>query len=137
MPSPTMKDALLKVTKALPNGAASTTSSALDLGMSANGQFLAQCELLVTVPALSTAQQPDAKVQTYFIVESDNSDLSSPVVVCRLEKLTQTGAGGAGAAGATQRYRPSTNSKRYIGVKSTGSAAGDASGVSMTAELLF
>jgi len=135
--NPTMRDALLKVARALPNGAASVTSDAIDLGVSSKGNFLALVELLVTVPTLNVTELPDAKVMTYFLVESANSDLSSPTVVLRLEKLTQTGAGGAGAAGATQRVRISTDSKRYIGIKATGSASGNATTASLTAEMLF
>lgn len=136
MSRPILADTQLKVTKALPNGAASTTSDAIDLASGTNGDFLAPCELLISAPALGVTPLPDAKTMKYSVVHSVNADLSSPATLAP-DVLTQTGAGGAGAAAATFRFRLPTDVRRYIGVKATGSASGDASGSSMTAQLLF
>lgn len=134
--NPTMKDTGLQVTKALPNGAASVTTDAIDLGHGANGQFLAQCELLIEAPALVVGDLADAATMKFDIVQSANSDLSSPTVVAK-EVLVQTGAGGVGAAAAAARFRPATNSARYVGVKATNSGVGDASDKSVTVSLVF
>jgi hypothetical protein len=131
-----VKDALQKVTKALPNGAASVTSDALDTQNSTRGNFQARCELLISAPALVVGDLGDGATMKYDVVESANADLSSPTVVAK-EVLVQTGAGGAGAAAATARYRIKSDTKRYVGVKATNSAAGDASDKSLTAELVF
>lgn len=133
---PFVKDAQLKKTTALPNGAASVTSAALDLGTSSTSEFLAPCELLIEAPALVVGDLANGETMKYDVIHSDNSDLSSPVTLAK-EVLVQTGAGGAGAAAAECRYRPATNVKRYIGVKATNSGAGDASDKSMTMSLVF
>src|SRR5262245_14859412 len=121
-----LKDAGLKGTLALPNGAANTSGAAIDLGLSAFGDFLANCEFILSAPALNTTQQPDAKTMKYDIIHSDNSDLSSPSTLYPTV-VTQTGAGGAGAAATTFTFRVPVDSKRYVGVKATGSASGDSS----------
>jgi hypothetical protein len=40
---------------ALPNGAAATSSAAFDTQNGTDGQFLALCELLISLPALTTS----------------------------------------------------------------------------------
>ncbi|MDB5294910.1 MAG: hypothetical protein JWO31_893 [Phycisphaerales bacterium] len=130
-----VRDQLLRVTQALPNGAAAVTSPSIDLEISPRSDFVANVELVVTAPALNVTQQPDAKTLTYDVVHSDNADLSSPAVLATAIGV-QTGAAGAGAGTATYRYRPPTNVKRYIGVRATGSATGNSSTASFTAELM-
>lgn len=131
-----LKDTLVKVTKALPNGAASTTSDAIDLGHGDKGDFLAPVEFKISAPALGATPLPDAKTMKYSIVHSDNSDLSSPSTLMP-DVITQTGAGGAGDTAETLVVRLPVDVKRYIGLKATGSASGDASGATMTLEGLF
>lgn len=131
-----VKDANVKKTKALPNGAAAATSDAIDLGHTNAGRLLADVEFLVSAPALGATPMPDGKTMIYAVVVSANSDLSSPTVLYdRL--IVQTGAGGAGAAAATARFRLPTNVARYLGVRATGSASGDASGSTFTVEAMF
>lgn len=130
------KDANLKGTLALPNGAANTTGAIIDLGLGAYGDLLAQVEFLLTAPALTTTQQPDAKTLTYDIQQSDNADLSSPVALYP-GVLVQTGAAGAGALGNTFTFRVPVDVKRYIGVKATGSASGNSSAASATLEAML
>lgn len=131
-----LKDNLLKVTKALPNGAADVTTDAIDLGHGAAGDFVAGAELLITAPALVVGDLANAATMKYDIIHSDNADLSSPSTLVTAA-ITQTGAGGVGAAAATYYWHPPIDVKRYIGVKATNSGAGDASDKSFTAELVL
>lgn len=135
MSRPLLADASLQVTKALPNGAAATTSDAIDLG-NASGDFHADVELLIQVPALGATPMPDAKTMKFQVLGSDQSNLGSPVILAD-QILILTGAGGAGCAAGEARWKPPSNAPRYIGVKATGSASGDASGSSFTAKLVF
>jgi hypothetical protein len=132
---PLLGDAALKVTKALPSGAASTTTDAIDLG-DASGDFRADCELLIQAPAMGVTPMADAKTMTYQVLGSVNSDLSSPFILAD-KIIVQTGAGGVGCAAAEGRWKPPSNAPRYIGVKATGSTTGDASGSSVVAKLVF
>jgi len=128
-------DASLQETGALPDGAASTNSGSIDLGHNATGSFLAKCEFKVDAPALATADLPDTETMTYDVITSDSDDLSTPTVVID-NLITQTGAGGAGAAAAEARFRLPANVQRFVGIRATNSGAGDASDKSMTLSLL-
>lgn len=138
-----LRDAALKLSLALPNGAANTlTNPAIDTGQSSGGNA-ALCgtdgmtEYLITVPALNTTQLPDAKTMKYDVVWADNAALTTNAVTYIAAALTQTGAGGAGAAGATFRCRLPSTAKRYVGLKATGSASGDATAAAATLEALL
>jgi hypothetical protein len=132
-----LRDNTLKTTRALPSGASSVTQAAgFDVGNSSRGDLLANAELLISAPALAVGQLANGSTMKYDVVMSVNSDLSSPTIIAK-EVLVQTGAGGAGAAAATARFRLPTNCARYVGVKATNSAAADASAASLTSELLF
>lgn len=131
-----VKDAALKVTKALPNGAASTTTDAIDLGHGSLGDFLANTEFKISAPALVVGDLANGATMKYDLIQSDNADLSSSSNIVD-DIIIQTGADGAGAAAATYQGRLPVDVKRYIGVKATNSASGDASDKSMTFELLF
>lgn len=131
-----LKDELLKVTKALPAGAASTTSDSIDTGKSSRGEHAARCELLLTYPDLTLLQLPNTKTMTYQILGSDSADLSNPTITATL--VTQTGATGTDPCpGGTVRYRPPSDGPRYWGAKATGLATGDGSGSSMTLQMVF
>ena len=133
-----VKDAGLKLTLALPNGAASTANTtAIDTGKStALGRQLAEAEFLITAPALTTTEQPDGKTTIYDAIMSDNADLSSPTTLYTA-LITQTGAGSAGSAATTKRFRLPSDAKRYIGLKATGSTTGNNSAKSATLEVVF
>ncbi len=131
-----VRDAAFRVTRALPNGAATVTSASEDLEQTANGRNLANHEFLLTVPAVATGLLGDGATIRYDVVTSTASDLSSPTIV-QTGVLTQTGAGGAGAAAATVRFRLPTNCQRYVGFLAVKSSAGDASALTATLELLF
>ena len=130
-------DGDLTRTRALPSGASAVTTAALDLGEGPNGAFTADCELVISAPAVTTAMLADAATIRYDIVTSDTTDLTTSPVVIAQSVLLQTGAGGAGAAAAERRYRFPTDVRRYVGVRATKSATGDASTVSMTIALRF
>jgi len=132
-----LKDANLIKTAVLPNGAAATQTTGFDTGVqSGHGDFLARCELLIAAPALVVGDLADGATMTYS-VESDNDvAFGSPKIVAD-KVLIQTGAGGAGAAAASARFRLAENTERYLRVKATNSGAGDASDKSMTVSLCF
>lgn len=134
MPGPLLADANLKTTKALPSGASNVTSTFLDLGESTNGVFLNTAELLIELPAQATGVLGDSTTIICDVLTSPNADGSGPTTVAK-SVLTQTGAGGAGASATSVRYKPTSDVQRYIGVKATKSASGDASGTSMTVSL--
>jgi hypothetical protein len=140
-----VRDGLMNATIALPAAAGAVHTPVIDLGApSADGapatDFVAQCELLVTAPALDTTQLPDTTTAIYEVEQSANGTSNFTALTAAL--ITQTGADGAGAAAATARLRLPTNVQRYIRVTVTtanvGEAdAGDCSGASVLAEMLF
>ena len=73
----------------------------------------------------------------YDIVWADSADLQTNPVTYITSAIVQTGAGGAGAAGQTFRFRLPSTAKRYVGFKATNSAAGNASGANATLEVLL
>ena len=135
------RDALLARSLALPNGAATVVSGSLDLGPKTPlGTTAGHYEFLLTTPALTTAQLPDAATMRYDILGSANADLSAPTILIggmNTDKLTQTGGGGAGAAGTTYRFRVATNAPRYVGYRVVNSNAANASAASALLEMLF
>lgn len=122
-------DKLLTITRALPNGAANVSSTPIDLQHGLRGRLLADVEFVVEAPAMNTTQMPNAKTMIYSIETDDNAAFSSAKIV-NPALITQTGAGGAGCAAATERFRLPTNCEQYVRVKATGSASGDATGAS-------
>lgn len=121
MPSPRMLDPGLSVSVALPDGAVTEVSIAsIDMGpKTPNGNRFP--EFLLAAPVLSTIELPDGETIDFDIIASSNSDLSSPVVVMKAA-ITQTGAGGIGAAAAETRFDPASTCPRYLGLEATGSA---------------
>jgi len=133
-----VKDADTGLTKttALPNGAATTTSAGIDLGIGAKGDCGGNFELMIEAPALATTPLPDTKTMTYDVYHDTASDFSGEVLLMG-SVIVQTGAGGAGAAAATKSVRMPVDVNRYIRVKATNSGAGDASGSNFVAGLRF
>ncbi len=129
------------VERALPDEAGAVTSPAIDLAVGPRSDFVVGAELLLTVPALDDDALPDDATLVYALVHSTNADLSEATTLVAAA-ITQTGAGDAGAAGGTYRFRPPTNVKRYVGFVATGADEpgegapfGDASGESATLQL--
>lgn len=132
-----MRDASLKVTKALPTAAAgSTATDGIDTGKGANGAQLADVEFLLTIPDLTTTMLPDTKTAT-FIIEHDTDSAFGTVATLNVGSVTQTGAGAAGATGTTFRFRLPSDANRYIRAKCTlGAGTTNSAAVSMTLEAL-
>ncbi len=133
-----LRDATLKLTVALPNGINTVYATpGIDTGITtAQGIQPGGIEFLLSAPALTTVQLPDAKTMTYGILMDtvDPIDGSSSVLYAAI--LVQTGAGGAGAAAASVRFRLPSGAKRIIGFSAVNSGAGDATAASATLELL-
>lgn len=129
-------DALLRKTIALPAAAGTVTSAAIDLEHSTNGANVADYEIVIIGPALTTAQLPDDDTVTYSLLTSVNADLSDPTIIAA-DVLTQTGADAAGAVTAEFGLRLGVNCDRYIGVRAVTDGAGDASAVEAVVELRF
>jgi len=121
-------------TKALPNGAASSSTDAIDLGPLTDRGARPPMELEILAPALTAAQLPDDKTMTYKVESDSASNFASPKTLADAV-LVQTGAGGAGAAAATARFAIPSDCERYVRVTATNSGTGDASGASMTVNL--
>jgi hypothetical protein len=134
-----MKDALLKVTKTLPNAASTTVNSTgIDLQEGTRGDFLADVEILITAPALNTTILPDTRTMTYSLYhDTDPAFGTETLVYGAAGQIVQTGAGGVGAALATFRGRLPTTVKQYIRLKiASGASTTDASATSATLEVL-
>ena len=132
-----VKDANFVTTKALPNGAAAVQSSGFDLNLrTARGARLEDYELEIVAPALVTGDLPDTKTMIYDVQMDTVSNFASPTTIAK-QVLTQTGAGGVGAAAAACRFRIPSDCEQYIRVQATNSGAGDASDKSMTVQLCF
>lgn len=89
----------------------------------------------LAAPALATAQLTDAKVVTYTL--QDSADGTSFAAVDPLITTTQTGAGGAGAAAKTVRFRLPANTRRYVRIAQTATATPGTLTANMVAKLLF
>lgn len=131
-----VKDASLSVTKALPNGANTIYTDGIDLGHGSKGDFLANCELLIEAPLLVVGDLANAATMKYSIQHDTDSAFGSAVTLLP-DVLTQTGAGGVGAAAATKRVRLPSDVNRYVRVMAVNSGAGDASDKSVTVGLRF
>lgn len=131
-------DANLKETKALGTSDATVTTTGFDLGaIAARGAFLADCELEIQAPILTTTELPNSDTNTYSVETDDNSGFSSAKIIAD-KVILQTGAGGTGAAAVTERFRLPSNCERYVRVKSVlAGTTGDCSGKSMIVSLLF
>lgn len=129
-----LRDAQMSVTKALPNGAAAVSSDGIDLGHDTTGAHLADCELLIESPALLTGDLADAATLTYDV--EDSADNATFAAIAK-GVLVQTGAGAAGAAAKSARFRLPSSVRRYVRVTATKTGVGDASDKSLTASLVF
>lgn len=138
-----VRDAALKLTRLLPDGAATVYSDGFDLaggspayGASSRPDFLAQLEMLLSAPVLAVGQLANASTMTYAIQTDSDPAFGSPKTLIA-SAIVQTGDNGAGAATASYRFRLPTDVERYLRVAITNSAAADASAASATLEALF
>jgi hypothetical protein len=125
-----------KVTKALPNGAATIYTDGLDLGHTENGIPPLGSHLEIAAPLLAFADLGDAATMKYDVQCDTDSAFGSATTLAK-EVVVQTGAGGVGAAAQTVLYAIPPHCERYIRVAATNSAAGDASDKSVIANLVF
>jgi len=129
---PSLKDAGLIQTKALPSSAGSVYTTAFDLGDA--GKKHIQNEIKIEAPALGTTALPNAETMKYAVQDSANNSSFSTIAG---DIVVQTGAGGAGDDAASGRFRLPSSCRRYVRVAATGSTSiGDCSGSSVTASLL-
>lgn len=131
-----LRDKQLEVTKALPATASAITTDPIDTGNGPDGDFVAGTELVIEAPALAVGELADTETVVYDVVMDTDSELGSVTVVLP-GVITQTGAGGAGAAAATKRIKLPDAVERYVAVRATHSAGDDASAKSVVAYLAF
>lgn len=132
--SQSLRDARLSVTSALPNGAAAVNSAGIDLGHGTTGEHHANCVLLIESPALLTGDLADAATLTYDV--EDSADNTTYAAIAKAV-LVQTGAGAAGAAADSVKFRLPPHVRQYVRVTATKTGVGDASDKSLTASLVF
>jgi hypothetical protein len=129
-----IQDAALIKTIALPASATNVKSGAFDTGNGPRGSFQAQCEIEISAPALAVGELANSSTMKYELITDDNDTFSSATSLGVF--ITQTGAGGAGAAAQTVRARLPTNIKRYVCLRVTNSASVDASAKTATIKVL-
>jgi len=136
--APGVRDTNLKVTRALPAAAATVSSTAIDLGLSARSQFAGgpHVELLIEAPVLVVGELGNGATMKYEVFHDSDPAFGTEASLYGVV-LTQTGAGGVGAAAASKRVALPTDVKRYLRLKATNSAAVDASAKSVVAGLVF
>ena len=136
-------DLELTKTKALPAavGSVSTAGLYVSPGVAAatgpDGEFLADVELEISAPILTTTELPDTETMIYKVEHDDDPVFGTVADLYGADVLTQTGAGAAGAAAATKRVKLPADVKRYVRVTATGSTSiGSCVAKSVTAKLL-
>lgn len=129
-----MKDKLLLTTKALPAAAANNSHDGIDIGArtTPRGSFPGEVEIEISWPALPSLA--DAKTVTFTVQDSaDNSSFTSLGLTHVI-----TGAGGAGVAAGTKRFRLPRSVRRYVNVnQAVLTAGGDNTAQSTTVSLVF
>jgi hypothetical protein len=137
--APGVKDAQLSVEIALPTGASSVYTAGIDLGVSDRAQFDGgrRVELLIEGPLLVVGKLANASTMTYEVQHDTDSAFGTAESLYGGPNLTQTGAGGVGAAAASKRVALPTDVKRYVRLKCTNSDALDASAVKGKLSLVF
>src|SRR4051812_17262610 len=133
-----LRDAQLKLTRALPNGAATVYSSpGIDTDKStAQGSQPGSVEYLLSAPAMNATEMPDAKTMIYSILTDTIDPVDGSSTVLMPSVITQTGAGGVGCAAQTYRFRLPSNADRIVSFRAVGSASGVATTASATLEAL-
>ena len=131
-----VEDAQLQRSFALPNGANTTNSTGIDLESTPSGSFVADTEIVINAPALTTGELGDTQTITYSLRQSANADFSGDSELLG-GLIVQTGAGGAGAAAAERRVRLPTNVQRYVRLRAVKTGASNASTKSGTMKMVF
>lgn len=105
-----LQDANLVKTKALPAANAANASDSIDLGQTTLGPAADDIEVEISIPA--TPALVDAKTITLTL--KDSADNSSFAAIPSIATLVQTGAGGAGAAAASRRFKLPPSTRQYL-----------------------
>lgn len=122
------RDANLTVTRALPAQNTTVTSSSIDLGTAEAALVGTLSDLVVTIPATTTATG-----QSFTVTVQDSADNSSFAAVPALAARAITGVSNATAA-AEFRWRFPSTVRRYIRLSIAASATtGDQTAISATA----
>lgn len=131
-------DAKYSESFALGTADGTTQSTGFNLGaLNARGHRPENVDLEMSAPALSTTQLPDADTAIYSVESDDNASFTSAKIVAD-KVLVQTGAGGAGAAAAKQRFRLPPDCEQYVRVKCVlAGGTGDCSAASCAVSLRF
>ena len=134
MPIHTIRDAALKVTKALPAAGANHNTGTIDLGSTNPGLAVESFEVEIAIPALPSL----AEGKTLTVKVQDSADDSTYADVAALATLVVTGAASAaGSAAATRTVRLPSSVKRYIQANlAVASSGGDNTAKSVTVSLL-
>ncbi len=136
-----VQDSQLSASLTLPNAASTTVTQATGFDTGETTALAVQpgnMELLLTAPALTTTMLPDTRTMSYDIIAADNAALSTNLTVLSTGIIVQTGAGGAGAAGTTARYRLPSVCQRYVGFRiRSGASTTDSSTLSATLAMVF
>lgn len=135
MGKPNVKDALLKQSIALPNGANTTVTAGIQLSFGTKVDVAADVEAVLTIPNVSTAELPDGQTLTYTIETSDTENFASSKSVAG--SALQTGAGGVGASATELRWSPTADVQKYVRGKCVKTGAANASTSSFYIELAF
>ncbi len=134
---PQLRDAALKQTKALPASATNAVTDGFQVSVTGyNHDWNTRAELYIEAPALTTGELPDAQTMTYIVEHATDAAFTIPVSLYGTV-LTQTGAGGNGAAAATKRIALPSDVYAFVRVKATKSGSGSAATKSVAASLLF
>lgn len=129
-----LTDQNLSVSHVLPAAAASVGTAGIDLGQTTLGPAGDEFEGVISIDA--TPSLVDAK--TIILTVEDSADNSSFAAIAGLGTLTVTGAGGVGAAAASQRFRFPPGTRRYVRVSAAVlTAGGDNTAVSFYLSLKF
>lgn len=135
-------DASLIKTKALPEAAGTGTATetvytdAIDTMKTEHGHQLANVEYEIVAPALVVGDLANGDTMTYDVQVDDDAEFGSATTLIA-GAIVQTGAGGAGAAAATYRFRLPHDCPRYVRVAATNNGNGDASDKSVTFQVRF
>lgn len=139
MARPRFGDLELKETVALSNGAGTVKGAGIRVGCGTPDDFPLNCEFKITAPALTTTLLPDTETMKYSLItaDTDTFDDDGTLAVLLPDVITQTGAGGAGAAEKSWQGRaPIGGMRAYVGLRVVKTGTGNASAVSATLEML-
>ncbi len=129
-------DNALSPSVALPASATSAYTAGIDVGRKSSRDQIPPCELKIVAPALAVGQLANGSTMKYTVQHDDDSAFGT-VATLLPDVITQTGAGGVGAAATSITLGLTADAKRYVRLKITNSAAADASGATAQLQTRF